>query len=284
MLISVTLALLHFREAPPAEPRTVRFQIPPPEKSSIDYFKLSPDGRLLAFTADRRLWIRSLDTLEAAALPETEGTAEMFWSPDSQSVGFFAQGKLKKIAASGGPVQTLCNANEVYGGAWSQPGVILFPLSLTSGLFRVSAGGGIPVPLAGLGTRQAVSPEFLPDGHHFLYSGFGVLGGEGVYAGSLDGTSAIRLLPDWSNASYVQAVGAPGQDGYLLFRRGEALMAQRFSPSRLSLSGDAFPVVEKVGGSVMWAAFSVSENGTLVFAPPLQLRFNWSGGIAPASR
>jgi len=267
-LATLTLASLHLREAPPAEPRTVRFQLPPPEKSSIDYFKLSPDGRLLAFTSDRRLWIRSLDTLQALPLPGTEGADEMFWSPDSQSIGFFTQGKLKKMAASGGPAQTLCNAQEVWGGAWNQAGVIVFPLSLTSGLYRVSAGGGSPVPLAGLGTTHAISPEFLPGGHHFLYTG-SAHGEAGVYAGSLDGTPAIRILPaDWSNASYVQAAGAPGQDGYLLFRRGEALMAQRFNPTRLSLSGDASPIAEKVGGSLMWAAFSASENGTLVFAPP----------------
>src|SRR6516225_2178473 len=266
-LATLTLASLHLREAPPAEPRAVRFQIPRPGKSSIEYFKLSPDGRLLAFTTEGRLWIRSLDTLQALPLPGTEGANKMFWSPDSQSIAFFAQGKLKKMAASGGPAQTLCNAPEVWGGAWNEAGVIVFPLSLTSGLFRVSAGSGAPVPLAALGTQQAFYPEFLPDGHHFLYTGSGP-GEPGVYAGSLDGTPAKHLLADWSNASYVQSAGAPGQDGYLLFRRGEALMAHRFNPTRLSLSGDAFPIVEKVGGSVLWAAFSVSENGILVFAPP----------------
>ena len=83
----------------------------------------------------------------------------------------------------------------------------------------------------------------------------------------------IRLLPGLiSNANYVQAAGTPGQahemqNGYLLFRRDEALMAQRFNPTRLSLSGDASLIVEKIGGGVLWAAFSVSENGTLVYAP-----------------
>ncbi len=236
------LAFFHFREAPPPEPRNVRFQIPPPEKSSIDYFKLSPDGRLLAFTTGRRLWIRSLDTLQALALPGTEGAYRMFWSPDSQFIAFFAQGKLKKIAASGGPVQILCNAPEGYGGTWNRDGVIVLPLSLTSGLFQVSAGGGDPVPLAQTSAStpvvQARFPEFLPDGRHFLYSG-GDSGGDklegrSIYYGSLDGTPPIRLLPDLiSNATYVQAVGTPGQagavqNGYLLFRRGEALMAQRF--------------------------------------------------------
>jgi len=266
------VAFLHFREKPPAPAAPVRFQVPPPEKLGIDYFKLSPDGRLLAFTTDRRLWIRSLDTLQALPLLGTEGASKMFWSPDSQFIAFFAQGKLKKIAVSGGPAQTLCNAPEANGGAWNRDGVIVFPLSLTSGFFQVSASGGGPVPLAKLGASapvvQQISPEFLPDGRHFLYSDSGIHGERGIYVGSLDGTPAIRLLPDLSNASYARAAGAPGQDGYLLFRRGEALMAQRFNPTRLSLSGDASPVAEKVGGSVLWAAFSVSENGTLVYAPP----------------
>src|SRR6266404_153179 len=172
------VAFLHFREKPQAPGAPVCFQIPPPEKSGIDYFKLSPDGRLLAFTTDRRLWIRSLDTLQAIPLPGTEGASKMFWSPDSQFIAFFAQGKLKKIALSGGPAQILCNAPEANGGTWNRDGVIVFPLSLTSGMFQVSAGGGAPVPLAKLGASatvvQQISPEFLPDGRHFLYSDSGI--------------------------------------------------------------------------------------------------------------
>jgi hypothetical protein len=265
------LAFLHFREAPPPETRSVRFQIAPPEKSGIDYFKLSPDGRLLAFTSGGRLWIRPLDTLQALPLPETEGADKMFWSHDSRFIAFFAQGKLKKIAASGGPAQILCDATSANGATWNRDGVIVLPLSLTSGLFRVSAGGGDPVPLAQPGAPapviQQILPEFLPDGHHFLYSGLGKPDKRGIYAGSLDGTPAVRVLPDvLSNASYAPAAGAPGQDGYLLFRRGDALMAQRFNPTSLSLSGDASPAAEKVGGTALWTAFSVSDNGTLVYA------------------
>jgi Tol biopolymer transport system component len=204
----------------------------------------------------------------------------MFWSPDSQFIAFFAQGKLKKIAASGGPAQILCNAPEAFGGTWNRDGVIVFPPSLTSGLFQVPAGGGDPVPLAPTSAStpvvQARFPEFLPDGRHFLYSGTDLGGdkpeGRSIYYGSLDGTPPIRLLPDLnSNATYVQVAGTSGQagavqDGYLLFRRGEALMAQRFNPTRVSLTGGASPVAEKVGGDVLWTAFSVSENGTLVYA------------------
>jgi serine/threonine protein kinase/Tol biopolymer transport system component len=272
-LVAITFAVLRLREAPPPEPRTVRLQIPAPEKSIIDYFKLSPDGRLLAFTADRRLWIRPLDELQAHPLAGTEGATKMFWSPDSRLIAFFAQGTLKKIAASGGPVQNLCNVPEANGGSWNKDGIIVLPLSLTSGLFRVSANGGAPVPLAraemAAAAVQQREPEFLPDGRHFLYSGSGKGGERGIFLGSLDENTEICLLPDLSSAIYVQAAVAPEQDGYLLFRRGDALMAQCFSPTRLSLSGDVISVTEKVGGSPLWAAFSVSENGTLVYGSPV---------------
>ncbi len=286
-LATLTLAFLRVQETPLPEPRTVRFQVPPPEKSSIDYFKLSPDGRSLAFSTGRRLWVRSLDTLQALALPGTEGAYRMFWSPDSLFIAFFAQGKLKRIAASGGPAQILCNAPEAYGGTWNRDGVIVLPLSLTSGLFQISAGGGNPVPLAqtGASTFDAHKqfPEFLPDGRHFLYSGGDKLGGRSIYYGSLDGTPPIRLLPDViGNATYVQVGGTPGQagavqNGYLLFRRAETLMAQRFNPTQVSLTGDPVPVAEKVGGDLLWTAFSASENGTLVYmsAADAAVQMSW---------
>jgi serine/threonine protein kinase len=268
-----TLAVLHLREAPPSETRAVQFQIAPPGKSSIDYFKLSPDGQTLAFIADGRLWVRPLDSLQAQPLAGTEGANEVFWSPDSQSIAFVAQGKLQRMPASGGTAQIICSVAQSHGGTWNRDGVIVLPLSLTSGLFQVSANGGVPVPLGQANAAaippQQIQPEFLPDGRHFLYW---ELRREhtGIYVGSLDGMPPLRLFPQNnssdSNATYVPAAGAPAQDGYLLFRRGETLMAQRFNPTRLSLSGDASPIAERIGGSALSAAFSSAKNGTLVYA------------------
>jgi eukaryotic-like serine/threonine-protein kinase len=266
-----TLAFVQFREAPP-EQRSVRFQIPPPEKSSIQFFRLSPDGRALAFIAgDGRLWIRPLDSLQAQAIPGTEGATFPFWSPDSAFVGFFAQRKLKKINASGGPPQILCDASNFPGGAWSRDGVILFARTTTSELFRVPAAGGVPVQVTTKST-SAVShrfPEFLPDGRHFVYTVvFGGTEESGIYAGSLDGKPPVRLLPDVSNAIYTPP-GTAGRSGHLLFRRGDALMAQPFDPARLRMSGDVFPVAEQVAvgvsASTALGAFSLSENGTLAY-------------------
>ena len=106
-LAAAALAFVHFREAPPNEQQSVRFQLPPPEKSIAGFFQLSPDGRSLVFTAQKEgrtlLWVRPLDSLEAQALTGTEDAYYPFWSPDSKFIGFFAQGRLKKISVAGGP-------------------------------------------------------------------------------------------------------------------------------------------------------------------------------------
>ena len=268
---ALTFAFLHLRGAPQPEARAVQFQIAPPEKSSIDYFKLSPDGQTLAFIADGRLWIRRLDALQAQPLAGTEGANEAFWSPDSEFIAFVAQGKLQKMAASGGPAQIICNVAQSHGGTWNRDGVIVLPLSLTSGLFQVSASGGVPVPLGQANAAgpppQQIQPEFLPDGRHFMYWEM-TREHTGIYVGSLDGAPPLRLFRRTTvrTATRPTFQRPPGQDGYLLFRRGETLMAQRFNPTRLSLSGDASPIAERIAGSVLWAAFSISENGTLVYA------------------
>ena len=267
-----TLAFFHFREAAPATPTGVRFQITPPEKSTIDHFKLSPDGRTLAFVSADRVWIRPMNSLQARPLAGTEGASQLFWSPDNQFLAFFAQGKLKKIAAAGGPPQDLCNVTQPFGGTWNRDGVIVLPLSLGSGLYRVSASGGTPVPLQSSGAKRQTSPEFLPDGQHFLFTdiatgrGIGIATGRGIGIGTLDGAPTALILGDADSPAFVPA--ADGHGGYLLFRRRDVLMARRFDPTALTLSGDAVPLAERIGGDPLWAAFSASENGSLAYAPP----------------
>jgi dipeptidyl aminopeptidase/acylaminoacyl peptidase len=257
-----SLAYIHFREAGMPELAGVQFQVTPPEKSAVDYFKLSPDGRSLAFVTGDRLWIRPLNSLEARPLAGTEGASQLFWSPDNQFLAFFAQGKLKKIAASGGPPQDLCSVTQPFGGTWNLDGVIVLPLSLGSGLYRVPSSGGTPVPLPGLGgATRAVYPEFLPDGQHFLFAD-----GRGIRIASLDGAPLVIVSEGSDSPAYVPA--ADRQGGYLLFRRSDALMAQRFNPTALTLSGDAVPIAQRIGGDPIWGAFSASGNGSLAYAPP----------------
>jgi serine/threonine protein kinase len=272
LLALVALSFVHLREAPAPQPST-RFQVPPPEQSVISMFTLSPDGRFVAITAlsegRNRLWIRPLDSLQAQVLQGTDDASYPFWSPDSMYIGFFAQGKLKKIAVTGGPPQTLCDASEGRGGTWSSSGVVLFAPNLTGALYKVSAVGGVPEPATkftatGPSDTQRY-PEFLPDGRHFLYMDTR-REAAGIYAGSLDGSPAIRLLPDQSSAVYVPPT-APRTNGYLLFRREGSLMAQPFDPGQMRLVGEIFPVAEQVGtkGNVGMGAFSASENGVLAY-------------------
>src|SRR5215831_5433833 len=149
LLVAVlALSVLYFRR-PPAETRAVRLSINPPEKNGFGDFALSPDGLHLAFVATDAsgktlLWIRALGSLTAQPLSGTEEAAAPFWSPDSRSIGFFAGGKVKRIEATGGPTQTLCNSSAPRGATWNRDGVILFVPNFNGPLYRVSAGGGVP--------------------------------------------------------------------------------------------------------------------------------------------
>jgi eukaryotic-like serine/threonine-protein kinase len=270
--LTAVFAALQFREREPA-PRRVQFQIAGPEKSAVQFFQLSPDGRVLALTdRDQRLWIRALDSLQAQPLPGTEGATYPFWSPDSAFLGFFAQGKLKKIAASGGPSQILGDASNPRGATWSSDGTILYAPAPFAGLFQVRASESVPVrikdPLIGsAATMTPMFPSFLPDGRHFVFVAYGSGADTGIYLGSEDGSPPVRLLPDMSSAVYAPP-RAPGGTGHLLFRRGDTLMAEVFDARRLRGSGDVFPVAEHVGisgANEFLGAFTVSQDGTLAY-------------------
>ena len=271
LLALAALAAVHFRPASPPQQRRVRLQVPPPGKSDVRSFQLSPDGSYLAFTAPQEgrtlLFVRPLDSLESQVLPGTDDATHPFWSPDSASIGFFAQGKLKRIALTGGPPQTLCNAYRGGGGTWNGDGEIVFA-GLGTPLSRVPATGGVPAPIAKLVGRF---PKFLPDGRRFLFSAYGAPENSGIYVGSLDAAPPTRILPDLSNAAYTPA-GASGRGGYLLFRREGTLMAQRFDPDRLRLTGDIFPLAEQVAPQLGgYGPFTVSDNGVLAYRSGAQV-------------
>jgi eukaryotic-like serine/threonine-protein kinase len=230
---------------PLPEAETVRFVVLPPEKTIFDSGvgagptynpgSISPDGRKLAFTvrdSSRKimLWVRPLDSLNAQPLAGTDGASAPFWSPDNRSIAFFADGKLKRIEAGGGPVQTLSDIAAPRGGAWSSLGVIVFTRIIQGPLYRVPASGGEVTLATTLGPLQRLhrSPSFLPDGDHFLYFAVGSSEGPGIFLGSLSGDKALRLGESDSGAVYATP-------GYLLFVRQGALMAQKFDLKRYQL-------------------------------------------------
>jgi eukaryotic-like serine/threonine-protein kinase len=278
---------VHFRETP-STPHTVRFQVRAPEKYSIGAFALSPDGQYLAFATGglfagvqggtSKLWLRPIASLDARAVPGTEGTSvlsgQFFWSPDSEVMGFVTlDGKLKKVSVNGGPAQTLVSGvTPIRSGAWGRDGIIL--LGSGAPIRRVPDNGGALVDVTKkIEAQSRLAAQFLPDGRHFLYFVTGVSSeADGIYVASLeDDAQGKRLLPDSTVAKYVPS-GVPSRSGYLLFVRDRTLMAQPFDADTVTLTGRMFRAAESVG------RFSVSQNGALAYmaaGPPSLQELLW---------
>ncbi|HYV63461.1 MAG TPA: protein kinase, partial [Bryobacteraceae bacterium] len=266
------VSFIHFREQPPPTPAPVRFQIPAPnDKAPLSpVIAVSPDGRKLAFLYQDKLWVHFLDTGESRGLTATTGGTP-FWSPDSRFIGFTADGKVKKIEATGGPAQTVCDLGVNWGaGSWNQDDVILFG-QVPGPIFKVPAAGGVPVPVTKVDPsrqeRTHIEPWFLPDGRHFLYVRRGAQIGYTSYIGSLDvkpeDQSTKPLLT--GDGQLVYAPSADPRTGYLLFAREGTLMAQPFDNEKRELTGQPVALAEQVFNDGGWEAFSVSANGVLVF-------------------
>ena len=273
-LVALLAMLLAFwngrRTALPARP-AVRFEVPPPPGSGFEGgIALSRDGAQLAFVApgpqgEDVLWVRALAALVPHALAGTEGASYPFWSPDGGRLAFFAKGKLRTVAVAGGQVQTLCAAANPRGGAWSDRGVLLMSVDAGARITRVAAAGGEPVTLPGVadtsGDGLVRFPELLPDGHRFLYFRLAGDSSSGVWIGDLDSAERRLLLRSDSTAVYA----APG---FLVFRRGERLLAQRFDARTLRLEGEPATLAEDVwwnGTGTLLTPVSASANGVLAF-------------------
>ncbi|HSR07215.1 MAG TPA: protein kinase [Bryobacteraceae bacterium] len=266
---ALALGLVSFRHATEEPPRVLKLSVLPPEKVSLPPNSIpavSPDGRQVAYAAaldgKTGLWVRDLSSLETRLLPGTDGASLPFWSPDSRSLGFFANGKLKKTDAAGGPVLTLCDAPAGRGGTWNKDDVIVFAPAIVSPLFRVPAAGGTPAAVTAVGDQENAHryPWFLPDGRHFLYTAYLGRERQTLYVADLESKTREALMPVVSNVVYA----APG---YLLFLRELTLMAQPFDAATLRTTGDAVPIVEQVAyiGLDIRALFSSSQNGVLAY-------------------
>ncbi|MFZ0804372.1 MAG: hypothetical protein WAN70_19560, partial [Terriglobales bacterium] len=220
------------------------------------------------------LWVRDLTSGKAALIPGTQGAAFPFWSPDSNMIGFFSNGKMRTVAAAGGPVQIICDAPAGRGGAWSPAGMIVFTPNIEEPLYKVGESGGTPLAVTKLGGTGHThrNPIFLPDGKHFLFTQRLVAAAVGdLYAGSLDGSEPKLVVQQASNGVYAQ--------GYLLYLHDRNLMAQRFDPRSMTVSGNPVPVAENVEywGPKDLGNFSVSATGTLVYRTEqsTESRFAW---------
>lgn len=256
----------------------VKLQLVPPPNSTFGAISVSPDGRMVAFTARdasgrTQLWLRHLDSIDPQPLQATEGASYPFWSPDSQSIGFFAGNYLKRVAVAGGAPRTICELVNARGGArggtWSREDIILFAAEPfgPEPLFRVSASGGDPRPVSVNVEGHHHWPVFLPDGRRFLFFGGVDIGQAGVYVGSLDSPESRLVIRADTSALLAPASPASGSQNFLLFVRDQTLLAQPVDIDRIEPLGPAVPVADQVGIEldIQRSKFSVSNNGVLAY-------------------
>ena len=284
----LALGLVHFREtsAPVTRPPVARVTIALPPGDQVDYrgtpsLALSPDGTKLAYVgthenATRQLFLRVMDGTEAKAIAGTEGAYVPFFSPDGQWIGFFAQGKLKKVPSEGGIAQVLCDAPSGLGADWAADDTIYFMPFNTSGMWKVSASGGTPQEVTTLDrSKGEVShrwPQMLPEGAAVLFT---VWTGPGWDEKSLQmhvlKTGERRVLAQGaSTGRYVTS-------GHLVYNRDgvQTLMALPFDVERLQVTGGpAVALAEQVWeGGAEGAQYAVSTAGTLAYVASHPARY-----------
>jgi Tol biopolymer transport system component len=279
-VLAVFLVLSRFVFQDPSAPgRPIAAAIPLPAGTAPYYtseyegsFAVSPDGRLLVFSAalkdeEPQLWVRPLGSAEADVLQGTGQGSYPFWSPDNRWIAFFADEKLKKVGLTGSPPEIICNAPHGRPGAWNDEDVILFSPDTISGIHRVPASGGDPqlatVLDKGRGETTHRWASFLPDGRHFLYlAGVHDLredaAANALYVGDLESDLKIQLIALRSPAVF--------DSGHLLYVRDGVLVAHPFAPARLEFIGDPISVANDVAydASYFQARFAAA-NGVLVY-------------------
>ncbi len=269
--IALVAFALFFKSPVPAE--RLEFTIPIQEDSS--HLAISPDGRMFAFVSRdplsgvTMLRIQRIGSTSVATLSGTEGASYPFWSPDDAYVGFFADGKLKKILTSGGVAQVLAAATFGRGGTWSRKGVIIYSPQAAGWLWSVNADGTNSAPLTDKiffkdkeGTHRW--PVFLPDGEHFLFL-------SGSFTNPLDNTIFFSSLTKKERILVARSSSNPGYANGHLFYADEkaALRVIQMDVSTGVVSGESLIIAGQIGyqPSTEWSAFSVSENGTVVYNP-----------------
>ncbi len=279
----LALAFVLLRPAGHATSSTlVQAALPPPDGTNyvMSWDEAGPptisrDGKALAFVAIdksgvQKIWVRNLSENIARPLSGTDNAIYPFWSPDGSAIGFFADGKLRRVSANGGPVISICDATRARGGSWGPDDYILFTPDIQSPIFRVKAtSDAAPQPITKIDLEIHSThrwPVVLPDGKRFLYFAANHAQPEGtarngIYISSIDGKENRFLMPSNSSAVLVP--------GYLLFVREGALVAQAFNAKSLQLEGDPHLISDHVYRSLAtWhEVVDSSDNGILVYAP-----------------
>jgi serine/threonine protein kinase/Tol biopolymer transport system component len=266
----------------PTPHESIRFTITGPPGKLIrtdpNNFAISPDGSTLAFIAydstGQSLWVRRLGNYRPREIAGTRGSEWPFWSPDGKQVGFFSDGKMRRVGLDGGVPQVICDAPKPHGASWSRQGIIVFSPG-DANLFRVPASGGTPDPVTTIDTTGGADahawPGFLPDGEHFTYiarrndpyekddpprAGLWT-----SYVGSIRSKRSQPLLEANSVAMY-----APPH--HVIYIRNGVLYAQNFDMRRLRVTDRPIPIADSPAPVTFIGSKcgSVSANGVLVWA------------------
>ena len=260
------------RSGPEPSRNTSRFAVTLPPSQALTRLgrhvvAVSPDGTKVAYVANQQIYLRAQNQLDAVAIRGTdENPTEVFFSPDGQWLGYFANGHLKKVVVSGGAPITLCEVGNPYGAAWFGDRILVG--AGTRGLLEVSEGGGTPKTLLSADAQKAEAlhgPQLLPDGKNLLFT---VRTGAGRWD---DGQIVVQPVKGGSRKVVVQG-GTDGRflaTGHLVYARDGVLFAVPFDARHLETTGAAIVVVDGVvesfGGGTGAAQFGVSTTGTLVY-------------------
>jgi serine/threonine protein kinase/Tol biopolymer transport system component len=276
LMLAAVAGVTWFIARRPQPTTRMRFSVPLPEDISVSHLALSPDGSMLVFASPEEntglpvLYVQRVGSSNVTLLSGTRGASYPFWSPDGAFVGFFANGKLQKMAVAGGTPQALASALSGRGGSWGSQDVIIFAPDAESQLWRINADG------TGLARATEVSasdgvqshrwPAFLPDVKHFLFwlGNFSNIKNDrfsGIYVSSLD---------DKKKKLVALCLSSFGFDEHDLFFADDQqqLVSYAFDPSAITVSGSPTVVANAVAfqPSTYWAGFTVARNGTLIYS------------------
>ncbi len=280
-LLAVALGLALWRpwQPQPAPPAPVRLNVALATTDPLytevgPAIVLSPDGRRLAYVTrsgpNNRLYLREMDKLEATALSGTEGAFNPFFSPDGQWIGFFANGKMKKVSVTGGAPLTLCDAADGRGGSWGLDDSIIFSPNTDSPLFKVSAAGGAPAQLTQFDKKKDVVGEISHRWPQILPGGRAVLFTAAVRPSDYENAYLVAQSFETGERKLIYEHGYHGRylpSGHLVFVHQGTLFAVPFDGKRLEMKGTPAPVLEGLLASTgnAGAQFSFSDTGMLVY-------------------
>jgi Tol biopolymer transport system component len=280
---AIALAALYWRgnQAEPRQVMQASLVLPEPlagvfSPNPGSPIALSADGSRLVFAGapagkPPQLYVRPLEQQTATPIPGTEGAIAPFFSPDGRWIGFFADGKLRRVSLQGGPATALCDATIPHGASWSSDGSIIYAPNLGSGLLRIPSEGGTPQTLTTPDAKQQELshrwPQMLPGNKAVLFT-------IQVTTQSSYDEARIAVLSlqtgKWrtilEGGSYARYVAS----GHIVYAHAGTLMVVPFDVARLQVTGSPAPVQEGVittAATSGGAEYDVAESGLLAYVP-----------------